>query len=73
MSHLKNFQVQDLSHKYGTEMVGYVALEPIRKGEIIFACDKPNCMYKDSETRFSKAEINELIAKHPETSYYIHR
>ncbi len=44
MSHLKNFEIQDLSYKYGMKMFGYVALETILQGEVIFSCDVPNCM-----------------------------
>ncbi len=73
MSHLKNFEIQDLSDKYGMKMLGYVALETILQGEVIFSCDVPNCMYKDSETRFNRAQIDELCNKHPEKKDYIYR
>jgi hypothetical protein len=73
MVHLKNFEIQDLSAKYGGNMVGYVALEPIRQGEPIFTCDLPNCMYDDEKTRFSRTEINQLLEKHPEKKDYFYR
>ena len=73
MSHLKAFEIQDLSHKYGINMVGYVALEDIEKGEEIFSCDRPNCMYKDSKTRFTRSQIDQIIEKHPEKKDYFYR
>ena len=73
MSHLKNFQIEDLSWKYGFNMVGYVALEAIEKGEIIFSCDRPNCMYKDSRTRFTRAQIDQIIDQNPEKKDYFYR
>lgn len=73
MVHLKAFAVEDLSTKYRMKMVGYVAHEPIKKGEKIFACDQPDCMYKDSETRFSRQQIDEIVANHPEKKDYFYR
>ena len=73
MVHWKKFEIKDLSSKYGNEMVGYVALEPIKKGEIIFSCDQPDCMYKDSETRFNRAQIDQLINENPQLNDYIHK
>ena len=73
MNHLKKFQVEDLSEKYGSQMVGYVANEHIRKGEKIFACNEPDCRYKHSQTRFNRAQIDQLNKERPQLNDYIHR
>lgn len=73
MVHHKLFEIEDLSMKYGHPMVGYVAHEDISKGEKIFSCDEENCMYKDSETRFTRAEIDQLLKESPEKKDYIYR
>ena len=73
MVHHKNFEIEDLTWKYGVKMVGYMAHEFIRQGELIFSCDVDNCMYKDSQTRFTRAQIDRMIEEHPERKDYIYR
>lgn len=73
MSNYKCYEVQNLSKKYGSNMCGFVALQDIEKGQVIFQCDKDNCMYKDSNTRFNRTQIDQILEKHPEKSDYFHR
>ena len=74
MPFLKKLEVRDLSSKYGQKQCGIVALEPIKKGELVFACDLSNCNYydlNDPRNKMTKVEVLALIEANPEAAHFI--
>lgn len=70
MVHHKKVEVRDLTAKYGAPNMGMVALEPIRKGDLIYTCDPAGCTYR-GVLKFSRNEMLELFSKYPQCRDYI--
>jgi len=67
-------EVRDLSSKYGHQHRGVVALEPIRRGEMVFACSLSMCNYypaDDTRACKTRAEVLALMDAHPEARDFI--
>ncbi|CAF2080805.1 unnamed protein product [Rotaria magnacalcarata] len=74
MPFLKKLEVRDLTSKYGHSQRGVVALEPIRRGELVIECDMSMCSYyplDDPRNKMNRAEVLALIEKYPESNDFI--
>ncbi|CAF3346676.1 unnamed protein product [Rotaria socialis] len=74
MPFLKKLEVRDLASKYGHSQRGVVALEPIRRGELVIECDMSMCSYyplDDPRNKMSRTEVLALIEKYPESNDFI--
>jgi SET domain-containing protein len=70
MVHHKNVEIRDLSTKYGMSNMGMVALEPIKKGELIYTCDPTGCTYR-RDLPFTRKQMEELFLTYPQCHDYI--
>ena len=74
MSWFKTAELRDAKEKYGFSHKALFALEDIKHGDSIFACQAETCDYL-SDDKFdlgkTRTETEEIFAKHPETKDFI--
>lgn len=68
---MANWELVDVSSKYGFEQLGYLAARDIKKGEDIYACTL-NCAFHDP-VQLTRKELDEKSKQYPDHALFLQR